>query len=184
MANEIAATNHLRTKQNKITLCNRTDLNSNYNRGGDTKIHTHGIMNEIRKLKNKAPGISGINRHILINCQKNITCFIKNIFNAVLSIGYFPDQFKTAKIIPIPKPGRPKTDLYLFSKYQEKTLEKTLNKRIQAHINLHNQLNPNKHGFLKKNRGTHTSALTHENTSKKTVWRLFMQKLKTKYVTA
>ena len=51
MANEIAVTNHLRTNQNRTTFGNRTDLKCNYNRGGDTKIHTHEIMNEIRKLK-------------------------------------------------------------------------------------------------------------------------------------
>ena len=47
MANEITVTNHLTTNRNRITLDNRTELNCNHNRGGDTKIHTHEIMEEI-----------------------------------------------------------------------------------------------------------------------------------------
>ena len=31
---------------------------------------------------------------------------LKEIFNASYSIGYFPEKFKHAKIIPIPKPGK------------------------------------------------------------------------------
>ena len=173
MGNEIAINNHLRTNQNRLTLGNRTDLNCNYDRGGDTKIHTHEIINEIRKLKNKAPGISGINRHILINCPKNIIYSIKNIFNASLSIGYFPDQFKVAKNIPVPKPGKDSKQIENYRpisllEVPGKILEKILSKRLQRHLHLHNQLNPNQHGFI-KNRGTHTAiALATETISKAT----------------
>ena len=60
--NEIMVNTHIRNNQNKIALGLRRDINCNYSRGGDTKIHTHEIIKEIHSLKNKAPGISGINK--------------------------------------------------------------------------------------------------------------------------
>ena len=97
---------HPKTNKNRITPENRTDLNCNWNRIANTKIHAQKIVNEICKLKNKEQGISGINIHTLINCPSTIIYCLKNIFNAALSTGYFPDQSKTTKIILISKPSK------------------------------------------------------------------------------
>ena len=104
--NEIHVNTYIRNNQNKLTTGNRTDINCNYNRGHDSRIQTHEILREIQSLKHKSPGVSGINKHILSHCPRNIIYILKNIYNASLFIGHFPSNFKTAKIIPIPKPDK------------------------------------------------------------------------------
>lgn len=61
----------------------------------------------IKKLKNsKAPGFDELPnillKHLPVNALQNLT----DIYNACLSIGYFPDFFKKAKTIAIPKPNK------------------------------------------------------------------------------
>ena len=75
--NENTLETYITNNRNIITLGQRTDLNCNFNRGVDMKIHTHDIMNEISTLKNKAPGTSGINKIILQHCPKKIIYSLK-----------------------------------------------------------------------------------------------------------
>lgn len=53
----------------------------------------------------KAPGESKINKDIIINLPENMIRNLILILNAALSMGLFPDKFKTATIKFIPKTG-------------------------------------------------------------------------------
>ena len=62
------------------------------------------IMTIIKKLKRKfSLGLDGISTDILKALPFNIIAAITQIFNQCLTDGYFPYQFKTARIVPIYK---------------------------------------------------------------------------------
>jgi Reverse transcriptase (RNA-dependent DNA polymerase)/Endonuclease-reverse transcriptase len=68
------------------------------------------IIEIIKHFKNKkAPGQDDINNTLLKNLPRKALVLLTKIFNACLITGYFPDCWKKAKIIPIPKPGKDKT---------------------------------------------------------------------------
>ncbi|PNF15162.1 hypothetical protein B7P43_G14817, partial [Cryptotermes secundus] len=53
----------------------------------------------------KAPGYNLITGKVLKELPEKGIRYITQIFNAILSTGYFPDQWKVAQVILIPKPG-------------------------------------------------------------------------------
>ncbi|CAH1381913.1 unnamed protein product, partial [Tenebrio molitor] len=58
------------------------------------------------KLKtNKATGEDQIDNMILKNISRKTTVQLTYIINAVLKLNHFPDQYKTAVVVPIPKAG-------------------------------------------------------------------------------
>lgn len=69
------------------------------------------ILKEIKKLPScKAPGIDNIQNIILKKLTRKAIVQITYIINATLKYSYFPQHWKTAKIIPILKPNKMKTD--------------------------------------------------------------------------
>ncbi len=71
--------------------------------GIDTAITDAEIRYIIKSFENNTPGESRINKLILKNTPDIGINKLKNIFNHALSMGYFPDKFKTAIIKSIPK---------------------------------------------------------------------------------
>ena len=60
----------------------------------------------IRQLKKKkSPGKSGITNKMLKKLPNSYINYLTKIFNAALSMGYFPDSFKQAIVIMKPKKG-------------------------------------------------------------------------------
>jgi len=101
----------------------------------------------------KVPGPNGITNEIFKLVFKEIPRTITATYNACLRTGCFPEKWKTAKILPIVKPGREKSDD--TSKYRPisllntegKVLEKLLSKRIMHHLHTTEYLNENQYGF-------------------------------------
>ena len=69
-------------------------------------IKEEKVSMAIKRLKNKAPGLSSINKRVLENLPKKAIIALTNIFNACLSTGYFPLTFKIAIIKLIPKENK------------------------------------------------------------------------------
>ena len=91
--------NHNRV--NPLPTVDLTRLNTdNYH---TREITLDEIKSYIRRSKKKAPGSTKINVQILQNCTLKTLQQLQNIFNACLSIGYFPNAFKEAVIKFIPK---------------------------------------------------------------------------------
>jgi len=75
------------------------------------------------------------------------------MYNGCLRRGVFPKRWKTAKLIPIVKPGKENSDE--FSKFRPisllntggKVLEKLLINRINHHVFTHDIMNKNQYGF-------------------------------------
>lgn len=103
------------------------------------------IKNLIKSLpNNKSPGPDGIDYKIIKNLTQKAIVQIMYIINAILITGYFPDQWKKAIIIPIPKPNKDITNpinyrpISLLSTLSKLT-EKIILSRIQAFEN-HNEI--------------------------------------------
>ena len=114
------------------------------------------VISMIKNLKTKkAPGYDSIDGHILKNIPLKATRFITILINSSLRLEHFPDQWKVAQIILIPKPGkdhnlvssyRPISLLPIISKIFEKLLANRINKII-----LEKKLIPNhQFGFRNK----------------------------------
>lgn len=107
----------------------------------------------IRKLKNsKSPGDDMINNILLKHLPRKAIVLLTYIFRACVLQSYFPDKWKQAKIIAIPKPGK---DLSRSSNYRpisllstlSKIFEKVILKRLNDHISSNNIIQNIQFGF-------------------------------------
>lgn len=72
------------------------------------RLRTKEIRSVIRGLKNnKSPGYDLITSKVLKELPEKGYKFLTKLFNAILTLGCWPDQLKVATIILILKPGKP-----------------------------------------------------------------------------
>lgn len=95
----------------------------------------------IRNLpKKKAPGNDNIDNQIIKNLSTKAVVQLMYIINAILKTGYFPDNWKLATIIPIPKPGKDHTDPVNYRPISLlSSLSKVAEKVIVSRINDYNK---------------------------------------------
>uniref|UniRef100_A0A6M2DME9 Putative rna-directed dna polymerase from mobile element jockey n=1 Tax=Xenopsylla cheopis TaxID=163159 RepID=A0A6M2DME9_XENCH len=75
-----------------------------------TKIKISKIYESIRSSKaGKTPGPDRISNYILKMLPPKALRYITILFNSIIRIKYYPTQWKTARIILIPKPGKDPT---------------------------------------------------------------------------
>ena len=126
-----------------------------------TEITTQEIAETIQHTKNKAPGPSKINKPIIQQLPPNMLQRLASIFNASLASGHFPDKFKQATLVLIPKPGKSphETTSYRPISLLEmpgKILERIINKRLTTYLEDNNIHNNRQYGF-RPHRGTATA---------------------------
>lgn len=104
---------------------------------------------------NKAPGEDGINNRHLKNLPPNYTKYLTNIFNGMLNLAHFPNNWKNAIVIMVPKPGldakfpqnyRPISLLNAISKIGEKIIRTRLNEEIEEKAIIPNEQFGFRHG--------------------------------------
>lgn len=61
-------------------------------------------MHNLRKFKDKSPGMNGNTRNMLLNVPNNCILAMLEIYNESYTARYFPDIFKVAKMIFLKKP--------------------------------------------------------------------------------
>lgn len=123
----------------KIVAKSITDLNAasvtNLN-----LITPREIKTIIRFSKNnKAAGPNGISNKLLKNLPKRAIIFITYLFNACLKISYFPDPWKIASLVCVPKANK---DIRRLDGYRPislldclgKIFEKCIKSRINDHV--------------------------------------------------
>lgn len=113
-----------------------------------------------RMIKNnlnskKAPGYDDVTGKLIKELPKKGIVLLTIIFNAILRLGYFPAQWKVAKVILIPKPGKPPQDVSSYRPISllpilSKLLEKLLLTRLAPHIESNNLLPDHQFGFRQK----------------------------------
>ena len=122
----------------------------------------------IAQAKHKAPGPNKITAHQLKNLPSNYRKLLLHIFNQSLSAGYFPDVYKKAEMILIPKSGTPGTSVkdkrpISLLNVDGKLLDKILNRRFTDYLEDNDMTNCRQHGF-RAHRGTQTAIATlHES---------------------
>jgi hypothetical protein len=123
------------------------------NNDENTYATTDEIKCIIKAMKNnKAPGFDGIQNILLKNLPENAISLLTKIINSCLRISYFPREFKKAKVICIPKPGK---DPRLPSSYRpisllssiDKIIEKTILARINRYAEDNEVINKEQFGF-------------------------------------
>ena len=126
------------------------------------------VSNTITSFQHKAPGEDSINKDHISNLPKIFIVQLAHIFSACLSMGYFPDNLKSAIMIFIPKPDKPNHDpanyrpISLISVIA-KIYGKILTARLTTFLADKNLNHPMQYGFT-KNRGTHSAlAMVYEN---------------------
>jgi hypothetical protein len=138
-----------------------------------------------RHLKpRKASGPDGIQNIILQHLPRLVFKFIAKIFNRSLELSYFPAQWKVAKIIMLPKPGkdhtsplnyRPISLLNSLDKLFEKIILKRLNFQLrELKVNRNDQ-----YGFKRGHSTTHAllrnvERITHGFNNNKATVTLFL----------
>lgn len=101
------------------------------------------IISIIANFKtSKSPGFDGIQNILMKKLPFRMILLLTIIINSCIKIGYFPDAFKCAKVVPIRKPGK---NPNLSSSYRPisllSCLGKVFEKVIANRINLFNSIN-------------------------------------------
>lgn len=115
----------------------------------------------LEKMKQKAPGASGITREHLRRAPDAFLENLVEIMNSCLSAGYFPSSLKTSKMIFIKKPGQPASGVRSYRpisllEVTGKIFERLLNNRLVQFLNQHKIISDKQHGF-RSGRGTDTA---------------------------
>lgn len=116
-----------------------------------------------KDFKNSAPGPDEIHSAMLKHLHPNAFSYLLDLFNQILKQGVYPAAWKTAIIIPIPKPD---SDPLCISSYRPialtsvlgKTLEKILNKRLIWFLESNDLLSTYQYGFRKGRSTLHAMA--------------------------
>lgn len=117
---------------------------------------TISLSDTVALIKNthirKSCGLDEINNQMMKQLPSIAIVFLTNIYNSCLKLQYFPSSWKTAKVVPIPKPGKPlnRPDSYrpisLLSSLG-KLLEKIIKIKIEIFIGSKNILPNEQFGF-------------------------------------
>lgn len=130
-------------------------------------IIENDVKAAIKRLKNKAPGSTLINKKVLEKLPQSAITVLTNIYNGCLCTGYFPTSFKKAVIKLIPKENKtPKNPLNYrpisLLEVHGKIFEKFIQSRLNTHLHENNIIHKRQHGFRPK-KGTNTAiAVTYE----------------------
>ena len=119
-------------------------------------VRVKEVQRDITSLKRRsAPGEDGVTtvmiRHLPTASIKHLT----HLFSSTLSLGHFPQPWKQAKVLPIPKPKKTPSHpasyrpISLLSSIS-KMLERVVARRLAAHAKRFNLIPTEQFGFRKK----------------------------------
>jgi hypothetical protein len=114
---------------------------------------------KLKKIK-KACGTDGIQNEYLWHLPQKPIVYLTHLFKQCLRLSHFPQSWKDANVITLPKPGKdPKFPQNLrpisLLLTTGKIFDKIILRIIQRHIEVNNTLNPCKFGF----RALHSATL-------------------------
>ena len=160
LVNEYINENHNRAATFSIAELNRLNTEDYHTR----EITLEELKTYIRRSKKKAPGLTKINIQILQNCTNKSLEQLKNIFNACLSTGYFPDIFKEAIIKFIPKKDKSPLNPINYRpisllEVPGKIYERLIQARLNTFLTEKNIIKERQHGF-RTYKSTHTAITT------------------------
>lgn len=161
--------NYMTEHHEDITPYEVVDLNRLSNENYMTKsVEIWEIKRIITDFKNKAPGISKVNKTVLKNLPNEALDELMIVSNETISMGYFPRVYKKGMLTFANKPGKPSDNVENYRplsllEVPGKILEKIITNRLTRFLTNNNHINPNQHGFT-RGRGTHTALATIKET--------------------
>lgn len=120
------------------------------------KITLETVLRKIKEINpNKAPGHDKITGKLLKELPIRAICVIRDIFNAIFKLSYFPKAWKLAQIIMIPKPGKDKTQINSYRPISllpilSKIFERILLGKLQPYIQRKDIIPQHQFGFRNK----------------------------------
>ena len=126
----------------------RSDNTEKYNK----TFKLRDLRRAIKKAKPRAPGPDGIHNTLLRHLPESTLLVLKEVLNNIWISERFPDQWRAATIIPIPKPNKDHTDPLSYRPIALtsclcKILERMINTRFIWYLEEH--LNRAQCGFRK-----------------------------------
>jgi hypothetical protein len=119
------------------------------------------IKKIIKILKtSKSPGVDEVNNRLLKNLPRKGIVYLTYLINACLKLGYFPNSWKKASVVPILKPGKDPSNpssyrpISLLSSLG-KILERVILKRLKKHIVENHLFLDEQFGFREKHSTSH-----------------------------
>ncbi len=153
---------YINLNYNRVNSYPTVDINRLYTGNHHARVITiDEIKMYIKRSKKKAPGFTKINIQILQNCTENTFLQLKkNIYNACLSIGYFPTVFKEAIIKFIPKKDKSPLNPTNYRpisllEVPGKIFERLIQARLNTFLHENNIIEDRQHGF-RTYKGTNT----------------------------
>ena len=120
-----------------------------------TEMEVYNIVKRINAAK--SPGLKNINGMVIKEAFKTLTTPLTYMFNLSIQQGTFPDSWKVASVIPIPKGGDPEkvSNLRPISLLPQpgKVMEKLIHNQLIHYLEDKKLLSQYQHGF-RKNRST------------------------------
>ena len=106
------------------------------------------------KAKPRAPGPDGIHNNLLKHLPEDTLKILKEILNKIWISADFPQQWRAAKVIPIPKPNKDHTDPLSYQPIAVtsclcKVLERMINTRLIWYLEKYRILDRSQCGFRK-----------------------------------
>ena len=120
------------------------------------KFREGDIITAIKQFRpRKAPGPDTLQMILYKELPANAIKQLTNIYNAALTLGYFPAHFKKAKVIMIPKPNKARDNPKNYRPISltntiGKIFERLLHTRLMRYLLNINFLSENQHGFKPK----------------------------------
>ena len=116
------------------------------------------LKRALKRSNDSAPGLDSIHYQLLKHLPNTCLAVLLKIFNFVWETNEFPDSWRKASIIPIPKPGK---DHKIATNYRPialtsclcKTMERMVNERLIWYLEVNHMITLYQSGF-RKNRST------------------------------
>ena len=109
------------------------------------------LINSLNKSNGTTAGPDDIHYQILKHLPSDALETLFNIMNEIWRTGKFPEDWHKAVIIPIPKPGKDKTEATIaLTRCICKTMKRMINDRLVWFLESNNLISGNQAGFRKK----------------------------------
>ena len=123
---------------------------ANYNEA----LNMRELNSALASVGETSPGIDGVAYSMIKNSSQSFRIQILHLFNEIFQKGVFPDTWKIASIIPIPKPNKDHSSPLNFRPISLtsclcKLLEKMVNARLMWYLERKGYLNNKQSGFRK-----------------------------------
>ena len=138
----------IKKEQEKRKLNFKSPNNENYN----NPFNLSELVEAIEKSHDTATGPDDIHYQMLKHLPKRSLQTLLNIFNNIWETGEYPETWRLATIVPIPKPGKDHAEPTNYRPIALtsclcKTLERMINKRLVWYLESNNLISEYKSGF-------------------------------------